>query len=291
MNRLLPLAAVLLLTAAPLPAADYPFQVKVVGQGKPVILIPGLACSGEVWASTVDHFKDRCECHVLTLAGFAGVPPVEGDKPFLDAVTEGVAAYARDKNLDKPVVVGHSLGATLALRAAAAAPDAFGGVVMVDGFPAILPLFLPDAPAEQRATFASERRNQLARATREEFLKNIRGMFGQWIAGERLETAMKWAAASDQPTVAKALGEVYAADARPDVAKVRAPVLVLGGFHDGLTKFGIPSAEELEKRLKQQLEKAKDGRVAVHPNCKHFVMYDQPKWLFEQMEKVLGGPK
>jgi hypothetical protein len=34
---------------------------------------------------------------------------------------------------------------------------------------------------------------------------------------------------------------------------------------------------------------AKDGRVAVRENCKHFIMYDQPKWMFEQMEMVLGG--
>ena len=37
-----------------------------------MILIPGLTCGGDVWKSTVEHFKDRYECHVLTLAGFAG---------------------------------------------------------------------------------------------------------------------------------------------------------------------------------------------------------------------------
>jgi pimeloyl-ACP methyl ester carboxylesterase len=291
MKRLPLTAAALLLSAAPLSAADYPFQVKVIGKGKPMILIPGLCCAGEVWDSTVGHFKDRYECHVLTLAGFAGVPPAKGDKPFLDTMAEGIAAYARDKKLDKPVLVGHSLGATLALRTAASAPDQFGGVVMVDGFPATLALFMPDAPAEQRARFATDRRDQLARATREVFLKEMRGLFGQMLAGEKLEMAMRWVAAGDQPTAVKALAEVYAADARADVAKVRGPLLVLGAFNDGMAKFGLPSAEEMEKRLKQQVEKAKDGRVAVHPNCKHFIMYDEPKWLFEQMEKVLGGSK
>jgi N-formylmaleamate deformylase len=285
MKRLIP-AVVLLLTAAPLPAADYPFTVKVVGQGKPMILIPGLGCSGEVWDSTVAHFKDRYECHVLTLAGFAGVPPIKPEKGFFDTMIAGIVSYAGEKKLDRPVLVGHSLGASVALRTAAAAPDRFGAVVMVDGFPASGAVFLPDAPAEEWAKYATTRRDELAKADREGFLKQMRELFGQMLDGEKLDTAMKWLAAGDQATVAKSMGELFAHDARPDVAKVRGPVLILGAFHDGLKKY-IPSREEFEKRLKAQVQGAKDGRAAVHENCKHFIMYDQPKWMFEQMEAVL----
>ena len=48
------------------------FRVQVVGKGRPMILIPGLMSSGETWNSTVARYQDRFECHVLTLAGFAG---------------------------------------------------------------------------------------------------------------------------------------------------------------------------------------------------------------------------
>lgn len=284
-----PLAlAVLVLIAAPLSATDYPFQVKVVGQGRPMILIPGLACSGEVWDSTVAHFKDEYECHVLTLAGFAGVPPIPPDKGFFDTMIAGVVSYAGDKKLDRPVVVGHSLGASVALRAAAAAPDRFGGVVMVDGFPAGGAVFLPDSPPAEWAKYAATRRDGFAKADREGFLTQIRELFGPMLDAEKMDTAMKWVAAGDQATVAKSMGELLGYDARPEVAKVRGPVLVLGAFHDGLKMF-IPTRDEFENRLKAQVKGAKDGRAAVHPNCKHFIMYDQPKWMFEQMEKVLGG--
>ena len=51
-----------------------PFEVKVTGKGKKAILfIPGLACSGEVWEETAQHFKDDYTCYILTMAGFAGV--------------------------------------------------------------------------------------------------------------------------------------------------------------------------------------------------------------------------
>ena len=50
--------------------AQMPFQVKVTGRGKPAILIPGFSSSGETWDTTVEHYRDRFECHVLTVAGF-----------------------------------------------------------------------------------------------------------------------------------------------------------------------------------------------------------------------------
>lgn len=61
----------------------YPFDVAVKGKGPAMILIPGLASSGEVWDTTVEHFKDRYECHVLTLGGFAGAPGARAAWPFL----------------------------------------------------------------------------------------------------------------------------------------------------------------------------------------------------------------
>lgn len=38
------------------------FKVEVSGKGKPIILIPGYSCSGEVWNETVAHLKNKYEC-------------------------------------------------------------------------------------------------------------------------------------------------------------------------------------------------------------------------------------
>ena len=32
----------------------------------------------------------------------------------------------------------------------------------------------------------------------------------------------------------------------------------------------------------------KGVKVAVRDDCKHFIMYDVPDWMFEHMEMVLG---
>ena len=70
-------------TSAPAPTA---FRVEVSGTGRPMILIPGLASAGAVWQTTVAHFATRYTCHVLTLAGFAGVPAT-GEHPRTGGAT------------------------------------------------------------------------------------------------------------------------------------------------------------------------------------------------------------
>ncbi|HYZ74382.1 MAG TPA: hypothetical protein VE641_15000 [Chthoniobacterales bacterium] len=43
------------------------FTVQVHGAGKPVIFIPGLACPGSVWDTTVAQISGAYECHVITI--------------------------------------------------------------------------------------------------------------------------------------------------------------------------------------------------------------------------------
>jgi len=39
--------------------APHSFRVEIVGHGGPMILIPGLASSGDTWKSTVARYRDR----------------------------------------------------------------------------------------------------------------------------------------------------------------------------------------------------------------------------------------
>src|ERR1039457_2026678 len=101
------------------------FAVEGTGKGRPMILIPGLASSGKTWDSTVAHYKDKYECHVLTLAAFAAQPPIQSDS-FLQTVRDGVIAYIRDNKPQKPVIVGHSLGGLVTPWTAEHAPHLAG---------------------------------------------------------------------------------------------------------------------------------------------------------------------
>jgi pimeloyl-ACP methyl ester carboxylesterase len=262
-----------------------PFAVKVVGKGKPMILIPGLACSGAVWDSTVDHFKDRYECHALTLAGFAGQPPTEA--PFLETVRQGIADYIRTKKLDKPVIVGHSLGGFLVFRLGETEPDLVGPLIAIDGMPCLPAIFSekePDAETmkKQGAFFQAA----MAKTPRAAFLKNQQQTLNGWLAGRKeLELVTKWGGDSDQATVARALGEMLSQDARPELERIKTPVLQLAAFNKG---YGI-TREVLTNRVEGQLAKIPKHELAVADDSRHFIMYDAPDWMWKRMDQFLAG--
>ncbi|MGC4054409.1 MAG: alpha/beta hydrolase [Paludibaculum sp.] len=151
--------AVAMLAAAPA------FHVDVVAPApdKPrMILIPGLQSAGAVWDTTVAHFKDRYECHVLTLAGFAGQPPLPDSEPLLKTVRDQLSAYIREKKLAKPVIVGHSLGGFLALWMAESEPELTGPIVIVDSLPFLPAAWMPGASVESMKPQAEQMKGMIA---------------------------------------------------------------------------------------------------------------------------------
>jgi N-formylmaleamate deformylase len=261
-----------------------PFAVKVVGKGKPMILIPGLACSGAVWDSTVDHFKDRYECHVLTLAGFAGQAPVDG--PFLETARKGIIDYIRAKKLDKPVIVGHSLGGFLVYRLGSTEPDLVGPLIAVDGLPCLVAVFSPVEPnPETVKKQAAAIQASMEKASREDFAKNQQQMIGAWLQGTKeKDLVLKWGADSNQATVARAMGELFSQDARPELAQIKAPLLLIAAFNKS---YGQPR-EVIVKRVGSQLAKASKHELAVAADSRHFIMYDAPEWMFKTMDEFLA---
>lgn len=275
-----------LAVVAPAPAEtpkDAPFSVKVVGKGKPMILIPGLTCSGDVWNGTVDHFKGRYECHVLTLAGFAGQPPIKG--PFLETVRQGVVDYIRNKKLDKPVIVGHSLGGYLVFRIGETAPDLVGPLIAVDGMPCLAAYIVPtEAAAENMKKQGAAMAANMGKLPHDDYLKQQRQFVSGWLKGrQEEETVAKWGADSDQATVARAMGELFAADARPDLGRIKTPVLEVAALDK---RRGLPR-EEVTKRAEAQVAKAPKHEVAVGDSG-HFIMYDAPEWMWKTMDAFLG---
>jgi hypothetical protein len=104
---------------------------------------------------------------------------------------------------------------------------------------------------------------------------------------KELSTVLQWGADSDQPTVARAMGELISRDARPDLGKIKTPVLQLAAFNKGMTTFGI-TRESLTKRAESQLSKVPVHELAVADDSRHFIMYDAPEWMWKKMDEFLA---
>jgi pimeloyl-ACP methyl ester carboxylesterase len=276
------LLAVVLALPAALPGQSS-FQVKITGHGPAMILIPGLASSGETWDSTVARYKDRYECHVLTLAGFAGVPRLPG--PMLERVRDDVAAYIREKKLVKPVIVGHSLGGFLALAIASRYPDLPGKLIIVDSYPSLAAIFRPEVTPELAKTeSAMTRKYMTAQPASEDGAKaQIRMM----VTGDAdFERIMTWSRASDYSAVVDAMVELYGSDLREDIAAIQSPTLVMVTW---IAFKDYTDRKTLEQNARREYAKLKGADLRITDTSRHFIMYDEPQWFFAQIDGFLAG--
>lgn len=269
-------------------ASQYPFKVEVVGHGQPMILIPGLSSSGEVWESTVARYKANYKCHVLTLAGFAGEPAITA--PYLEKVRLGIADYIRQKKLHRPVVVGHSLGGFLALWLSSKEPDMVGPIIVIDMLPYLPAAQQPNAtPETMKSQAEMMRKGMLAAQTPEQRQQQQMMVLGTMITDPaNIALAAKWGAASDQGTVAQAMYELFTIDLRPDLARIKAPTLVIGTWI-GLRQYA--TKEQIEKTFRTQYANLADYKLVMSDNAKHFVMLDDPEFLFREMDSFLISQK
>jgi N-formylmaleamate deformylase len=265
------------------PAAAPTFSVKTVGKGRPMILIPGLLSSGEVWTSTVERYKDRYECHVLTLAGFAGQPAIDG--PFLDTVRSAVIRYMTDRHLARPVIVGHSLGGFLAFWIAATAPDKVGAVIAVDGVPYLAALMNPTASPETMKAQASQIRDLYATFTPAQLKAQSQMSLASMITRPAdIDTALTWAEASTPRTAGLAVYEMMVTDLRDQMPKITAPVLLLAA---GDFAKDDAMRDRVKATYEAQVAKVPVHTVTVVPNAKHFIMLDAPTALWSAMDAFL----
>ena len=89
------------------------YEVRIIGEGEPLLFFPGFACTDAVWEEQVNELSKNYECHLFTFAGFGNVSPVEF--PWYPKIEEQVLSYIEANNLEKATAIGHSLGGTLAL--------------------------------------------------------------------------------------------------------------------------------------------------------------------------------
>ena len=266
-----------------------PFAVKVVGSGRPMILIPGIGCGADVWDGTGAHFKDRYECHVLTLPGFAGQPSVEG--LFIQTARDGIIRYIADKKLDRPVIVGHSLGGTLAFAVGAKAPDKVGPIVAVDGVPCLSVLLDPTATPENVKPFAEKERDRLQAQSAELFAQQNRLMLATMITDPKeVKRVAASSSKSDPKAFAQAFFELLMLDLRQEVKAIRTPVLLIGST----ALLPADERKKAEERYRQQVAAVPKHKVIFAPKARHFIQLDEPEFYFREVAAFLkekGGGK
>lgn len=98
--------------------------------GPDFVLVHGIGVSARSYGPTAVELAKHGDVHLIDLAGYGRSPRPDRDLTIGDHAVL-VARYLADKNLDHPVLVGHSMGTQVAAEAAAGFPEQVDRLVLI----------------------------------------------------------------------------------------------------------------------------------------------------------------
>ncbi len=269
--------------------AENCINVEVHGQGKPIILIPGLMSDGRVWQKTAHNLAKNYQVHTISIAGFANTAPCAAADNIMPQVKSELLSYIKTNGLQKTILIGHSLGAFLSFSLAIDNEALFSAIVAVDGLPYIAPIFTNTSSTtvsdmQQQANYI---RNMYQQATAEQMANMTKKTIAiQATSVKDQEVIIAMAKASDQKTVASALHFLLVNDLREPLKKVQTPLLLIaaqGAFQNEQSrKFAT-------FLYQQQIDNVPNAHLITNTNARHFIMWDDARWLMAETALFLKG--
>ncbi|PBJ06669.1 alpha/beta fold hydrolase [Flavobacterium sp. ACN6] len=255
---------------------SYPFEVIKTGKGKQsIIFIPGFASSGDVWNDTKAAFEKDFTCYTLTMAGFAGVKPQPN--PSFENWKAGIANYIKDNKIEKPILVGHSMGGGLALAIASDYPELIGKIVVVDALPCLAALSDPSFKSKENND-CSPMVTQMAAMNETQFYDMQKQTMPRLLQDtSKLEMVVDWSVKSDRKTFSEVYCDFFNVDLRERIATIKCPSLIL------LESYFI----NLKPAIEGQYEKLKTAKFQYAGKGLHFIMYDDKEWYLAQLNNFI----
>lgn len=260
--------------------------VETRGQGRDLILIPGLASTSAVWSRTIDRLGEGRRLHLVSVRGFGDLPARgNADGAVMAGVAAEVRRYIIESRLSAPAVIGHSMGGQVGLRVAADAPGRVGRLMTVDASPFFPALISPGATVGDVEPIAQVA-YQAVQFLGSEGLRERGRSFGLELGGaaDAVFGSMGWQG-GDRRVLAQALYEVMTVDLRHRLPDIAAPVTVVYGW----------SADEASPR--SRIGDLFRGAYASLPRpavferiegAEHMVMIDQPSRFLAAAERFLA---
>jgi len=264
-------------TLPPLPHATRSFDagslhVDVYGGGaQALIFIPGLSSGPWSWAEQIAHFSPSYTIYALTLPGFDG-RTFAASPDLFGSFSGDFWSMLDAQHISHPVVIGHSLGGTLAIDLAEQHPDRLRAAIALDGlpvFPGVAQLTDAEraaAATRMTAAISGESHAQLL-AYEIGFMKTV-----GTIDPSMVQTLAEKCANSDPKAIAAWGAADIGTDLRPQLKNATVPLLELMPY----AKPSMYSQSQTLAFYQMLLAGAPDAKVVPIEGARHFAMIDQP---------------
>lgn len=268
----------LLLCALVISAQDTTPSFNFVKKGsgrQNIILLAGLGTSTKVWDETIAVLSKTKTCYAVSFSGFAGSKAQSN--PDLTLWEKDIVKFIKDKKIKNPVLIGHSMGGTLALQIAANHPDIISKLVVVDAFPSPTALYNPRFKSQENID-CTPIINQFAGMDESQFYNFQKTNISQMASDKtRIETILDWFVKSDRKTFGKIYCELLNTDLREKLSAIKCPAVILVQ----------PAFKSKEREVIQQYALLKNADIRYAERGLHFIMYDDWEWFINSLQSFL----
>ena len=259
------------------------------GSGPELLMAHATGFHGHIWQPVADHLDGDFHCWALDIRGHghSEVPP-DGDFAWTHFVDD-VLAVLGALGLERPVALGHSMGAATLLMTEQRHPGTFAGLWLYE--PAIAtPAHLdgvdgPDmvgATLRRRARFASveeARANYAAKPPMDDFAPEALDAYLTW--GLEPDAAGGVALRCRPTSEAAVFAQFPFTDVYRRLGEVSCPVTLV---HGSMTKGGQ------DEDVRDQAARLADGRVQVLEGLSHLGPMQDPGLVARAIAGVLASP-
>ena len=246
------------------------------GQGPTVILLHGMASSGERWVSNIGPLATDFHVYALDQIGFG-----HSDKPMMDYKIATFVDFLREfmqvVNIPKATLIGHSMGGWIAAQFTIEHPEMVDRLVLADA--SGMPPASTSNPAEEQKgkpdfSFAS-----LA-ATRS-LLQSV--YYNKKLVSDELvrRVFQMHLQINDSYTIQRLLSNRSAEYLDDKLSSIRAPTLVIWGRQDELVP--ISAGEQYQKAIAK-------SQMVVIDECGHLTPSEKPSEFNKAVLEFLRKP-
>lgn len=211
---------------------DLSLRFTVAGTGPAIVLVHSWGTSARVWDTVLTDLARDFRVLAYDWRGCGHSDhPAEGNT--IDQNADDLLALCAALQLDRPVLVGSSVGGLFAMQAARRSPDAVRGVVVVDG-PGHWASLHGDVLRAHVARLASDRAATVTQSVTGMYTAAASEALRGWTIRQLLDSG---------PFIDRLFLEQADYDPRPWLPHLRVPIRYIHGRHD--TAVPVRVAEEL----------------------------------------------
>jgi pimeloyl-ACP methyl ester carboxylesterase len=250
---------------------SFKLHYREAGEGPAVILLHGLGGDGSRWTSTVSSLAGDFRVIALDQIGFG-----ESDKPLANynhaMLAEFLVEFMKTIGVEKASLVGHSMGAFVAMYAAVHYPEVIDRLVLVDGGGLVNAPRSPHLVRIQNGTTLAETREYFELMFYDKSLVTDEMVRANYVRRLRVSHTIS----KMQEARAKNLATISEEQARG----IAAPTLILWGKHDELLD---PSDAGVLDRI------IPNSRAVLLDKTGHIPQVEQPKRFNQLVRDFLTG--